>query len=296
MPSELWGHPELINWSFTSPVDISSDAFFGGTGHRRSEIPIRTGPLRPIHDCSCFFFGSSPTYGLSEHRVPANLVNGQFISVSSSTRSSYGDLMGIPSFQPYSTLWHLVTAMPFLVLHISPFAAKTEQAAASWCVCTALHLLHRPQHGLRDVVDVAGTTRTWLRKQLMRIVGTNNAMPFAPPIRELFIPPLCGDLGDGLLLFYHVLPITIISTISSIDKSAENWSKWPRSAVPPTHLVTSPAGDQHLPTHLDQAPRRFPCLKALCKDLQWNTCAAGPSVRHGEVGSQPSPTSMQDDE
>jgi hypothetical protein len=55
-----------------------------------------------------------------------------------------------------------------------------------------------------------------------------------------------------------------------------------------------------LPTHLDQAPRRFPCLKALCKDLQWNTCAtAGPSARLAWGSWEPTvakPTSMQDDE
>lgn len=59
-----------------------------------------------------FFFGSSSTYGLSEHRVPANLmVNGHF-------RHQHGHLMGIPSFQPYSTLW---LPCPFLycMYHLS---------------------------------------------------------------------------------------------------------------------------------------------------------------------------------
>ena len=145
--------------------------------------------------------------------------------------------------------------------------------------------------GLRDVVDVAGTARTWLRKQLMWIVGKTMPChlhhPFGNCLYHLFVV-IWGMVYYCFTHNYNFNHLLYIN-LQKIDPND------PDLQFPPLpQLVTQ------LPTHLDQAPRRFPCLKALCKDLQWNTCAtAGPSARLAWGSWEPTvakPTSMQDDE
>ena len=110
---------------------------------------------------------------------------------------------------PYSTLW---LPCPFLycIYHLSQRKHNKRQHLG---VFAPLFICFIGLKGLRDVVDVAGTARTWLRKQLMWIVGKTMPCHLHHPFGNclyMFIPPVCGDLGDII-----VLPITIISTISS---------------------------------------------------------------------------------
>ena len=58
---------------------------------------------------------------------------------------------------------------------------------------------------LNPLVQSSGILYTYVRRTHVTYPrgGWNNN---EPPIWEWFIPPIYGDLGDGLLLFYHILP------------------------------------------------------------------------------------------